>query len=356
MEVCLQCHLETASRGIPDSLRRAGRGVFSYRPGEPLNEYKVYFDHAPGGGREDKFEINHAGYRLLQSACYQTGAMTCTTCHDPHRALRGEASVAHYRRACQGCHLSAHAERQVDCVSCHMPKRRAEDAVHVVMTDHRIVRKRPDRDLLAPLTEDHRPYAGEVVAYRAGAGDPEAPLYLAAAQVREANHLKPGIALLEAALRAVRPRGAAFYLDLAEAYRKAGDPERALGAARDAVRADPESGEALLALGDALLRTGRAGEAVATLERARERAPRHAVLLTTLGVAYGAAGRLDASLAALREAVARNPDLPLAWVNLGVTLEQSGRAGEAESAYREAIRIQPDFSRARRHLAALLAR
>jgi cytochrome c-type biogenesis protein CcmH/NrfG len=73
-------------------------------------------------------------------------------------------------------------------------------------------------------------------------------------------------------------------------------------------------------------------------------------------VAYGAAGRLDASLAALREAVARNPDLPLAWVNLGVTLEQSGRAGEAESAYREAIRIQPDFSRARRHLAALLAR
>jgi len=36
-----------------------------------------------------------------------------------------------------------------------MPKRRAEDAVHTVMTDHFIQRQKPSRDLLAPLPERH---------------------------------------------------------------------------------------------------------------------------------------------------------------------------------------------------------
>ena len=48
-----------------------------------------------------------------------------------------------------------------------MPKRRTEDAVHVVMTDHYIQRQRPSRDLLAERTEadslTHGDYRGEVV-------------------------------------------------------------------------------------------------------------------------------------------------------------------------------------------------
>jgi hypothetical protein len=78
MEVCIQCHLETTSTQLPAVLMRYGRGVFSYRPGEPLESYALYFDHAPGGGREEKFEIGRRGLRLLPY-----GAAAAVGC-DPH--------------------------------------------------------------------------------------------------------------------------------------------------------------------------------------------------------------------------------------------------------------------------------
>ena len=49
-----------------------------------------------------------------------------------------------------------------------MPKRRTEDVVHAVMTHHRIQRRVPTRDLLAPLhekTDEEQIYRGEVVLY-----------------------------------------------------------------------------------------------------------------------------------------------------------------------------------------------
>ncbi len=48
MEVCMQCHLETTSSPLPASIVRYERGPFSYRPGEPLADFILHFDHAPG--------------------------------------------------------------------------------------------------------------------------------------------------------------------------------------------------------------------------------------------------------------------------------------------------------------------
>ena len=48
-----------------------------------------------------------------------------------------------------------------------MPKRRTEDVVHAVMTDHYIQRRKPARDLLEPLQESdfeaEGNYRGEVL-------------------------------------------------------------------------------------------------------------------------------------------------------------------------------------------------
>ena len=179
MDVCMQCHLETTTFRLPESYRRFGRGFYSYRPGEALGDYIVHFDHAPGTGHDDKFEIVSAAYRLRQSPCFikGEGKLTCTTCHHPHKAVSHATTASHYRERCLRCHSSKDAERhsmaatdfsRSDCVNCHMPKRRTEDVVHVVMTDHRIQRKRPYRDLLAPLrekTDEEQIYRGEVVPY-----------------------------------------------------------------------------------------------------------------------------------------------------------------------------------------------
>src|SRR5262249_41092 len=64
IELCLQCHLETTSTRLPHSILRFDRGAFSYRPGQPLSDYVLHFDQAPGTGWADKFEIAHQAYRL----------------------------------------------------------------------------------------------------------------------------------------------------------------------------------------------------------------------------------------------------------------------------------------------------
>ncbi len=146
MDLCMQCHLETTSFRLPGAIVRYDRPLFSYRPGEPLGDYALHFDHAPNSGREDKFEIAHAAYRLRQSSCFlkSGGKMVCTTCHNPH-------DTAAAKPACLGCHPdAARHDTPRGCAGCHMPKRRTEDVVHVVMTDHLIQRRIPARDLLRP--------------------------------------------------------------------------------------------------------------------------------------------------------------------------------------------------------------
>jgi hypothetical protein len=335
-EVCMQCHLETASQGIPNAIRRAGRGVYSYRPGEPLGAYVTHFDH--GEDHADKFEINHAAYRMRQSRCTP---LTCTTCHNPHTAGPRTTYVA----ACQGCHPTSHAKAGTDCIGCHMPKRRTEDAVHVVMTDHRIQVRPPTGDLLAARRESTASYKGPVAPYYPL---DSGPLYLAMAQVREFNDLKTGIPALAAAIAREKPAAFEPYFQLGEARRAAGDLKAAETAYREALLRAPGNARVKSALGDALLRQGRLREAIPLLESANHR--------MALAVAYGQAGRLQDSLRVLRALVADQPESPMAWLNLGVTLEQSGDLPGAAAAYREAIRQQPDFAQARHHLNTLTAR
>jgi hypothetical protein len=158
LDVCLQCHLQSTSSPLPHAVRRFGRGVFSFQPGQRLSDYLIQFDHPPEAGRNDKFEVNSAGYRLLQSQCSlkSAGRLTCTTCHDPH------TDEAVSTKACLGCHPPHQDTRRTDCIGCHMPKRRTEDAIHVVLTDHRIQRGPLQRDPLVPLSETSDAYRGDL--------------------------------------------------------------------------------------------------------------------------------------------------------------------------------------------------
>lgn len=87
---------------------------------------------------------------LVQSACFQgsQGALTCTTCHDPH--ARTSTDPARYEAACLSCHAPDQGtpcpvNPRDDCLSCHMPKR---DVGHgMLFSDHWI---RADRQPTLP--------------------------------------------------------------------------------------------------------------------------------------------------------------------------------------------------------------
>jgi predicted CXXCH cytochrome family protein len=371
MEVCMQCHLETTSFPLPNSIQRYERGPFSYKPGEPLGAFILSFDHAAGKGRDDKFEIVNAAYRLRRSACFlkSNGALRCTTCHNPHDIPRGEAAARHYTAVCRQCHTatfdkqvaSGKHPRSAGCADCHMPKRRTEDVVHVAMTDHYIQRRKPAGDLLAEMAERHETegdgYRGEVVLYYPEQlpHTPENDLYLALAQVIQRSNLERGIAQLTAAVEQHPPERAEYCLELAEAWRNNGQLGKALPLYEEAVRRNPKLVVGLQKLGTALRRSGRYTEAEESLQRAASLAPDNAFTWHELGLTYRAQGKQPDALTALERAVALDPDMSEAYNNLGIIRLAGGEQARAETAFREAIRIQPDYADAHGNLGNLLS-
>lgn len=371
LELCMQCHLETTSFRLPSAIIRYKRGIFSYRPGEPLGDYVLHFDQPPKSGHDDKFEIAHAAYRLRQSACFQKSnpALLCTTCHNPHDIPRGQEAARHYTAVCLRCHAGVvqklvaskrHTASQ-DCTGCHMPKRRTDDVVHVVMTDHYIQRRKPARDLLAPLAEkmetDDNSYRGPVDLYY----PPNLPdgaqqeLYLAVAQVRQNANLAEGTSQLEAAIQKYHPAEAEFYFELAEAYRKSGKPEKAIDMFEQTIRRKPDFWPAVHGLGATQARSGHLPQAKETLLKALTMMPEDASVLNDLGLVYIGAGETREAVDMLQKAARIDPDYSDAYNNLGGALLRLGDRAGAEAAYRTAIQVQPDFAEAHRNLANLLA-
>jgi tetratricopeptide (TPR) repeat protein len=391
--VCLQCHLQPDS-GRTSLVRRFGRGDYDFTPGETLPEYVVPIEFREAAAT-DRFEMNHHGYRLRQSACYiaSDGAMTCTTCHDAHAGMQAAAKVRPDRGRCLTCHDAAACVLPADsgpragddnCTACHMPKHRAQDAVHVVMTDHRI--QRPARHdplsqrLLAPLAEAPRPAGEEAAVYPI----PDVPVGAEAdvyAAVATAADRQPGAGDgLEAALRAWQAEGGRVpfepvlqlgftrmherrVADAARLFRSilTTEPEHAvarlhLGAAeiavrdeeaaaadlRRAVEALPASADAHYHLAIALGRTGEAGQAESHLRQALALRPGHAQAALQLGNLYALQGDYDRAIAAFGESLRLNPDGVDAYRGLGAAHRLRGCWGDAAAALRAGLAVAPE--------------
>lgn len=370
LETCMQCHLESTSTPLPFQVRRYEHPPFSYTPGKALSDYFIHFDHAPGSGRDDKFEIAGGAYRLRKSACFQRSEMTCLTCHNPHDIPRGLKATERYVAICQSCHEAPHRDgvpqvpgvsASATCVDCHMPKRRTEDAVHVVMTDHYIQRQPPRRALLAQRTEAESlkqgDYRGDVVLYYPPTlpPTPENELYLALAQVRQGTNLTVGIRRLEQAIQKYQPDRPDFYYELARAYSMTADHDGDIRWCREALRRDANFVPALKELAAAATAKGDLGEAAQALERAVALRPNDGNAFADLGSVYLRQGRVDEAQKILERALALDPTMPRANNMMGLVALRKGATESAEAHLREAIRLQPDLQEAHNNLGNLLA-
>jgi photosynthetic reaction center cytochrome c subunit len=142
--VCEQCHLFGAAR-VPNP----GKKLSDFMPGQRLEDtFTIYRNAVPPGRPAGAFKVISHVEQLAQSACARNsgGRLWCGTCHDPHEEPPQAQAVEYYRARCLTCHTAsfpaaAHPGRDTDCLSCHMPRRNAQDGGHTVFTDHRIQRR-----------------------------------------------------------------------------------------------------------------------------------------------------------------------------------------------------------------------
>ena len=279
--VCEQCHLNGQWREL-----RAGRQDGDFRPGLPFYRFWTVLEQAGASAKDrivGQFEQMHESRCFLASE----GRLGCISCHDPHRAPKPEEKVTYFRDRCLKCHANRSCSLPVsvrlgrsqsdDCTSCHMPRSKDSNTIHVAVTNHRIPRRADEAHRSPIRTEGRRDSQRPMVNYHRDLMDD---------RERAEAEREVGVALCRAG-----PEGAAVALPLLE---------EALVARPGDVIAWEAKGFAL-----GLLREGKAGleafRTALTVEPNREAA------LTGAAYLAAKAGQPEEAVEYWRRAIAKSP-------------------------------------------------
>ncbi len=352
-DVCNQCHLQPSVALF--GVRRFGRDDYSFAPGQPLSDFIVPLDIVDGNRpADDRFEINHHPYRMQQSRCFQesNGALSCLNCHDPHRQIPPEQQATHYRAACQKCHSESACHRPErpatndvsNCVACHLPRRRTQDVVHVITTDHRITRRPPEGDELLARLPESEPRLDDVVLGPTDRGTELGEIYRTTAVLRVIHGRHAGAAdhlaklLARTGLKAAEPA-----LDLASARLALQQPTVAIETLRPLLDRDPTNAAAMEMIGLAQLQMGTVDAAEKTFRQALQYDPLRALTALNLGRMELTRNRPDQASNQLEGVVRLHPTLPMAWYYLGEAYARQSKWKDAAHSYQRALEIDPDL-------------
>ncbi len=382
-DVCAQCHHQPAVELFGQ--RRLDKRDFEFVAGDVLDDFLLKLEveefKADGSRRPQsaRFQINHHAYRLEQSACFKesaAGALECTSCHDPHLKPDRAVTLARTRTTCLGCHQAAEESAETkreeasfsaeqhfanqDCVSCHLPRRRTQDVVHVVMTDHWIRRSVepaevrlamvPERQLgaievrkLDRSEERATPFDNLVIGaagIRVGSTSPVPSLER---EIRDVLAVFPTADLVEPTMR------------LGEAYLHQGRLEEARAVLEPMLATTEVAQQAREWLAVVAVRERRIDDAIALLDTAIEHAAGVGAshLLHNRGLFKHAVGDPGAC-ADTKESVELDEFRSLAWYQLGRCHSDSGAHAAAAGAYGTAIGLDPNLELAATALATTL--
>lgn len=364
-DVCYECHMQPAVALF--GVRRFGVPDYSFRPGQKLGDYLLHMDITEEGiEKSERFEINHHPYRMEQGKCFtaSNGALSCLTCHDPHQRVAPEKRAEHYRKACLTCHkphqcpVEAKKDNENtggDCTACHMPKRRTQDVVKVIMTDHLIQRKPENEKIrLAPLSETNH------IITDAQFLDPgSAPPGDLGQVYRTVSILRAGGGVnttnrLRMLLEKTRPQEVTPYLDIAGALLKQHSHIAAEMLLIELLEKYPDNSRAMEWLGLAWISLKKYKAAEKILNRALQKESNRPEIEYNLGLLYAQNRRFPEAVEHLTRAVEIRPTQVMAWFHLGNVLAQSGQLDKAADGYKRTLEIEPSFTRAYLALARVL--
>jgi len=347
IELCGQCH-GTVGKPLQPS--------FTYRPGEPLDEYLAADETDEGAFVHAVNQVQ----RLSLSKCFQNSEMTCTTCHDPHSHERGQ--IVTFSQRCQQCHEPQGCPQHrilgsaiaANCVDCHMPERDDQslpfnlpefDKLKLIsMREHNVAIYPEDaertlarwpRDAMPPdvLSQQER-----ATARRVREALQRAELWLAINE--PANAIE--------ALQPVAENGNANVLSMLGRLRvDLGDYESAQSWLDEALTVEPGDAATWYYRAVAAHATGQLDVAVDAYYEALRLDPenrlakrRLAWLLATGDVDGFRDGELAVELA--QSLTDENPDDWQAWDTLAAAYAESGSYFQAMSAIRRAVELAPE--------------
>ncbi len=275
-DICMNCH-QTGDTRVP----LPGREVTDFRPGQPLSATLIIAKLTGKQNNEDLLEHHSA---MQESVCFTAskGKLSCLTCHDPHRQIKGAAATSWYRSKCLTCHkddsCTVPAPTRLtsngnDCKACHMPSREAATISHSALTNHRIVRK-PGSIRSAPAT-------------------PKEPVEFF--NVRDGSRIHP-VTMLQ------------IYGELLA--KEPSLQERYLSLLNQLSQTEPDSDVVQAALGRRALLSGSAAEALDHLKKAESLGYSAHTLYVDMAEALSQSGKLQEAANVLAKATARDPYAP----------------------------------------------
>ncbi len=345
VEVCTQCHLESGS------VARADRHEFSFRPGEPLDTYRMNFIAEPPA-RDSAGLLAHSE-RMVRSTCWSASGrtLTCTSCHDPH-APSAAQPAAEWDRRCNTCHADKPCTEKPEvraaagghCVGCHMQQGPPAEVPHVVITDHWIQR-RP-----VPLRAGRRSPPKQIIPWHALVGD-QMPLAADTRGVLTAGHAQAGmmdaaVALAPGAL-SDHPRVRELYTFSARYFKGRGRSDLAARAWAAILAFDADDRGALIGYATTTLDVGAAdasAEATRALDRLLAVDPDDQRGLELLGMMRFRAGQTDAARVLFERAAAAGPGAASARVGLAALALRAGKPAEAIAHLQVVRYIEPGDS------------
>ena len=346
-DMCLQCHMQPSSR-MGSLVRPFDRGVFTYRPDEPLETYLAHIDFVPDDPEDALFEINHHAYAIERSACFADGGkLSCLSCHDAHHKLSPLEIEERTRTACMSCHepeacgvedvMQIPIAEAQNCATCHMPHRTPNDAIHTAVTDHRI--QIPSTPAAAP-TEDGPPPAdvtARLLYPERFQDDPQAAAYpllgdLLSNRVERVEDLRE----LMKDQQAVTPR-----LILAQGLMEAGRTDATREVLEPLLLDAPWATTAQVNLAAIDLETGNLEDARLRMQAVVEETPNAADAWETLASIHSRAGRPEEAIKAARQLVNLRPTSHVGHSRLGTYLAQQQQFAEAAEAFARSEALSP---------------